>query len=202
MMFRARSGRLAAFLGLILLSMALAGCVDGSESGPSADGSSPASQEADACSRPSWTAYEHSSGAFSLCHPVDWTVKEDVMGARVALVPAEETTEHDFAANMNVYTEQVPEGTDLDTYVDAARQQVQRLVTGVEFDSSRTLAAEPPTHELVYTGQQGVYELRWQQRIVLDGDTAYVLTYTADPGEAGEPSPETVDAVFGSFEVA
>lgn len=198
---RARSGRLAAFVVLILLSMALAGCVDGSENGPSADGSSPASQEANACSRPSWTTYEHSSGDFSLCHPVDWSAKEDVMGARVALVPAEETTEHDFAANMNVYTEQVPEGTDLDTYVDAAREQVQRLVTGLEFESSRTIAAEPPTHELVYTGQQGVYELRWQQRIVLDGDTAYVLTYTADPDEEGEPSAETVDAVFGSFEV-
>lgn len=197
----ARSGRLATFVALILLSTALAGCVDGSQSGPSS-GESATSQEASTCARSGWTTFDHSSGGFSLCHPDDWAVKEEVMGAKVALVPGTETDEGDFAANMNVYTEQIPEGTDLDTYVDAARQQVQRLVTGVEFESSRTLAAEPPTHEIVYTGQQGVYELRWQQRIVLQDDTAYVLTYTADPAEEGPPSAETVDAVFGSFEAS
>lgn len=184
-----------------LLTAGLSGCLGPGAQGGDARGSptgAGAVASDEPCQRQGWTSYEHSSARFRVCHPDDWIVKEGLMGTKVALIPPDQAEQKDFAANANVFTGPVADGEELDAYVEAARSQLEKMITDIEFESSQTVATDPPTHDLVYTGQQGVYELRWQQRIVLHEGTAYVLTYTADPSEAS-PAGSTVEAVFASF---
>lgn len=174
----------------LLLLAGLAGCL--------AD--DPAASEHAACQREGWTQTVVEDAGFSLCHPDDWRSTEQGpagIDVDLALLVGQAGT-GSFAANLNVLQMEVPEDMTFEEFVSANVDSLPQIITDFELTSSQRLPGDPPTHEVTYTGRQGVHDLEWRQQMVFEDPTVYVVTYTDVEGEA-TASEDTLDDVFASF---
>ena len=138
---------------------------------------------------------------FALAVPGHWDVDTSgAMGAALIAMSPLGPDGDDFRENVNVVVQDVGAyGLDLDGFVALSEEQVTTFVTDAEFVSSErdTLGAHPH-HRLTYTGRQGKYALRYEQRYwVVDG-RAYILTFTAEQ-DAHEGYAEVGQRVLESF---
>ena len=156
-------------------------------------------QEAPAPASAGWETLRR--GGFALSAPDDWDVDTSgAMGTALILMSPLGPDGDDFRENVNVMVQDVGAyGLDLDGFVALSEEQVTTFVTDAEFVSSeRDTTGIHPSHRLVYTGRQGKYALRFEQRYwVVDG-RAYILTFTAEE-DAYEGFAEVGTRVLESF---
>jgi hypothetical protein len=68
----------------------------------------------------------------------------------------------------------------------------------VILDSTRLQDERGPYHQLIFTGRQGIFRLKWKQHYRVFGRKAYVLTFTAQESRFAAYL-EQVDRVMQSF---
>jgi len=107
-----------------------------------------------------------------------------------------------FQENVNIIVQDLSDQPmTLAEYTELSIGQIEQVITDSNIlDSSAVTLAGIPGHEVVYTGKQGLYDLKWMQVWTVKNDKAYVISYTAEV--SSYPALlETVQEMIDSFEI-
>lgn len=170
-------------LALALVAAAFAGCV-GPQEAASASG----------CPEEGWDRHADAEAGFSTCHPSDWITQTDLMGLDLVLFPPDERSD-DFGSNVNVLHRELPEEMTATEVLGEQPEMLREMITGFELVESTTVEiGDRSAHRIVYTGEQGIHELRWSQWAIADGTSLLLLTYTTEQAEdpIGDETLETM----------
>lgn len=146
-----------------------------------------------------WPSLQDSS--YTLLYPPGWEPNESgALGTAFFLFAPRESPQDSFRENINLLIEDLAAARmDLDAYiaysVEKGRQFMDDLVI---LDSTRLQDERGPYHQLIFTGRQGIFRLKWKQHYRVFGRKAYVLTFTAQESRFAAYL-EQVDRVMQSF---
>ncbi|WP_239616158.1 DUF1795 domain-containing protein [Cohnella mopanensis] len=117
-------------------------------------------------------------------YPEDWTYQENIGGAIVAFLSPRENDSDMFQENINFLIQDLGgQKVKLADYVDATKQQLGALITGFKLEDEGASSEDGvEAYNLLYSGKQGEYNLKWQQSFAIIEGKAYVITYTAEEG--------------------
>ncbi len=105
-----------------------------------------------------------------------------VIGASFILFFNQTSPEDAFRENINLMIQDLS-GYDIsfDDYVGISESQVATMITDSNLiESSRLEKDGAEYHKMVYTGKQGVFDLKFEQYFTIRNKKVYVLTFTAE----------------------
>jgi hypothetical protein len=127
-----------------------------------------------------WSTCSHNDN-YSVQYPPLWQVKPNFMGTDFVIYAAMDSTNPKFAENVNVITVDLKDtGYKLDKYTEAAIQHLTNTVTNLNMIYNNPLKDSVGNYQkLVFSGDQGLFHLMFEQQYRIIGKTAYILTLTA-----------------------
>ncbi|MEM9982873.1 MAG: hypothetical protein AAF734_10275 [Bacteroidota bacterium] len=109
------------------------------------------------------------------------------MGVKFILFTSPISPQDQFRENINLVIEDLAgKNVDLDKYVEISESQVKSMITNGKLIDSERMTEEKAFHKLVYTGKQGLFDLKWQQRYWVQNEKAYILTLTCEESQYDE----------------
>lgn len=124
-----------------------------------------------------------SKSSYSIQYPKDWTLDESgQMGTSFILFSPLESSNDQFKENINLLIQDVSQyNMDLDKYTKVSEDQIKSVITNAKsIESKRVKNKDNEYHKLIYTGEQGVFKLKFEQYYWVLDNTAYVLTLTGE----------------------
>jgi hypothetical protein len=146
-----------------------------------------------------WTSMDQSD--FALSHPAGWSLDQSGQaGTKFILFTGQSNS--GFRDNVNLIIQDLKgSGFDLDKYVTLSEGQVKTLITNSQIIESKRVKSElGEFQEVIFTGDQGVFNLKWRQRYWLKGEKAFVLTFTASQATYDQYK-QISQKLFDSFHV-
>ena len=120
---------------------------------------------------------------FSIQYPDSLTVDTSgQMGMSFMLFTNQASGTDLFMENMNLVIEDL-QGYEitLDDYVEVSKTQLKQYITALKPVSSKRITVDGREyHKLIFTGKQGQFNLKWQQRYYIENGKAFVLTTTSE----------------------
>ena len=118
--------------------------------------------------------------AFRLSAPADWEVRRDVRAVQLIALSPQDGPDDPFRENVNVTTQDAPEGATLDAFYDEAFAEIAKNTIGFsEIETRNVRLGGVPAKRLVYEYPFGERAFRVLTYVLLDGDHGYFLTGTA-----------------------
>lgn len=180
---------------LALVGAALiVGCGGSSTSEPTATGASLAVPT-------DGTLYTDPTGAYSITAGPDWTARIDRsgLGAQFWMLTGSDAK---FSDNVNVLTQAIPDGMDLNEYTNVSLENVRKLIQDVKVITNEriTLTSGQPASRLRMSGTLSGKTMEVLQVYAVAGKRAAVVTLTAPASRidadiaAAEPYMRTLKA--------
>jgi hypothetical protein len=131
-----------------------------------------------------WKSY--SDGEYSIDYPKSWTLDEtgQMMTSFILFSPLE--SDYDlFKENINFIIQDLAAygmaNMALASYVQLSLSQMPNIIENFYLTSSKQKTENCKTfQEVIYTGTQMNYQLKWKQQIWLNNGKAYILTFTGE----------------------
>jgi hypothetical protein len=132
---------------------------------------------------------------YSIQYPPDWELNQGgLMGIAFILFSPVESIQDQFKENVNLLIQDLSgHNIDLDKYAEISEGQIKLMITNSTLiESKRINTGSEQYHRMVFTGDQGIYHLKFEQHYWIKNNKAYVLTLTceqakfADYKEVGE----------------
>lgn len=139
---------------------------------------------------------------FSINYPSTWGLDQSgQMGTSLILFSPLESEQDTFRENVNVIVQDLKGmDIDLDKYTEISEDQVKKLITNSAIvESKRIKNGNSEYHKIIYTGEQGLFKLTFEQYYWVKKDKAYVLTFTSEQDKF-EHFKETGEEILNSFE--
>lgn len=136
---------------------------------------------ADAQNEAKWLTYQ--DDAYTMQYPNDWQLDQSgTMGAKIILFAPQTSATDQFRENVNLMEQDLSAyDLDLDDFVALSENQVKTAIkNGNLLLSERIKTKKGEYHKLVYSGDMGSQQLKFEQYFWVMGDTAIVLTYTGE----------------------
>lgn len=130
---------------------------------------------------PDWLTLEETE--FSVSYPREWElVQSGQMGTSFILFAKQSSAQDQFRENVNLLIQNLAGmKIDLDKYVEISEGQIKTMITnGNIIESKRIVENGSSFHKEIYTGDQGVLKLKFEQYYWVKKEKAYVLTFTAE----------------------
>lgn len=124
------------------------------------------------------------------------------MGMSFILLSKQTSQEDLFKENLNLVIQDLGgQNIDLDTYVKISEEQIKSLITdGNLMESVRIMENNTELHRIIYTGKQGQFNFKWQQRYWIANNKAYVLTLTCEEDQYNTYA-ELAEAIVKTFKI-
>ena len=120
---------------------------------------------------------------YSIQYPDNWELNtEKSMGTSFILFTEQTSSEDKFRENINLIIQNL-EGynLNLDDYVAISEEQISKMVTnGIIFESKRLNTNNTEFQKVIFTGKQGLFQLKFVQYYFVKDEKAYVLTFTCE----------------------
>jgi hypothetical protein len=120
---------------------------------------------------------------YSIQYPDNWELNtEKSMGTSFILFTEQTSSEDKFRENINLIIQNL-EGynLNLDDYVAISEEQISKMVTnGIIFESKRLNTNNTEFQKVIFTGKQGLFQLKFVQYYFVKDKKAYVLTFTCE----------------------
>ena len=122
------------------------------------------------------------------------------VGAAVTFLSPSDGPDDRFRESVQVLVQDLPFSTmTLRQYTDISLSQATSQIPDFTLLSSNpTLLADREAQRVIYRGQQGAYELKWEQVWLVDRGRAYVITLTAELNRFATLHA-TAEAIIQSF---
>ena len=120
---------------------------------------------------------------FGITFPEDWQEKRGVMGTAILGLSPKENANDIFQENVNVVTDDVPDGMSSSEYVKASLDGMSNMLT--DFNVVSNVSTEIGGRKavaLTYSHRMGNYRLKVLAYLITAGSKGYVLTCTALDG--------------------
>jgi hypothetical protein len=124
-----------------------------------------------------------SENDYSIDYPEDWELsKPGQMGTSFVLFSPLSSEQDQFKENVNLVIQDLTgHNLDLDKYVDLSEGQIETMITDGKIIESKRMTTETTNYQkVIYTGKQGIYNLKFEQYYWVIGDKAFVLTLTGE----------------------
>ena len=148
-----------------------------------------------------WNTFKQSN--YSISYPPTWELnKSGEMGTIFIILSPLESDNDIFRENINFMTQDLSGlNIDLDKYTAISEEQVKTLISNSTFIESKRIKNEKGEyHKLIYTGDQGIYHLIFEQYYWVVDDKAYVLTFTSEQ-EKFDNFKKTGEKILNSFKI-
>jgi hypothetical protein len=120
---------------------------------------------------------------YSIQYPDNWELNiSETMGTSFILLSQQTSSEDKFRENINLSIQNL-EGynLNLDAYVAISEEQISKMVTnGIIIDSKRLNTNNTEFQKIIFTGKQGLFQLKFVQYYFVKDEKAYVLTFTCE----------------------
>jgi len=140
---------------------------------------------------------------YSIQYPESWELRQDgTGGTKFILLSKQANAQDQFRENVNLIVQSLAgQKIDLDKYTEISEQQIKQLIQNSHIkESTRVKTKKHPYHKEVYTGDQGIYKLVFEQYYWVIGDNAYVLTFTSEQ-TAYDEYKSTGEKIMNSFQI-
>lgn len=128
----------------------------------------------------------HKNAVYEISYPPNWEMNTNGLMATDFLLFSPVEDEADlFRENVSLLVQDLT-GYDLDLerYTKISEEQITMLVTNdILISSERKGTGDNAYQKVIYSGEQGIYELQFEQYYWVRNDKAYVLTFTAEQSE-------------------
>ena len=121
-------------------------------------------------------------GKIAMQYPGDWNVDQSgLMGTKLILMSPMEGLDDNFRENVNLVVQDLSQQKmSLEQFTELSITQIKSLITDANIISSQRFTNNSlQFQKLVYTGKQGVFDLRFEQNYWVINDSAYILTFTS-----------------------
>ncbi len=140
----------------------------------------------------------------SIKYPETWALSEGLMGSVFVLQSPMENDQDRFSETVSLMKQDLSyAGRDVSVkeFAEVAQVQLKNMVQGFSMESSEPVQfAGQEAYELVYSGKQEDFELKWKQIVVVKDKVAYMLSYQAAK-DAYDRQLENADKVLNSFNI-
>jgi len=138
---------------------------------------------------------------YSIQYPTTWDLDTSgEMGASFILFSPLDSKEDQFQENVNLLIQDLAGmGIDLDQFVAISEEQVKTMVTNSNLlESVRMKPAYGEYHKIIYTGDLGIYHIKYEQYYWVIGEKSYILTLTTEL-DTYDAFKETGERILNSF---
>jgi hypothetical protein len=145
--------------------------------------------------------YENTEFGFTLDYPEGWVVNEEQPGAEVFIFN-QESAQDGFGENLGVGVEELPGEITLEQYTQATMRNLEAGLGEFQVaEEGPTTIGGVPAYSIEYEAEQQGQLYTFLQTWLVEGQTAYVLTYTGQGEEFGTYRPEA-ESIIDSFRVS
>jgi len=153
------------------------------------------------CFQDKWLTHEEE--VYSFTYPADWELdKSKQMGTEFILFSPLVSDQDQFRENVNFITQDLTGySMDIDKYAALTVSQIERMITdGKLLESLKVKGDVYDYQKIIYSGKQGIYDLKFEQYLWVVNDRAFVLTLTC---EADQYSTyvNTGEKILNNFEL-
>ncbi len=138
---------------------------------------------------------------YSIHYPDNWELDQSGhMGMSFILLSPLSSDQDLFRENINLMIQDLSgHNLDLDAYTALSEGQIKTMfVHGNLIESKRLKTETLDYHKVMYTGKQGIYNLKFVQYYWVVDDTAYILTFTCEESTFSEYL-ENGEKILNSF---
>jgi serine/threonine-protein kinase len=136
---------------------------------------------------------------YSIEFPPEWEVMKGVMGTDVIALSPTKDPEDLFRENVNVIYAQLESPITREEYYSLNLRSLAQLLVDFDLEKSEDVKfGDVEAKKIIFTHTMGVVNAKVLQYLILDGDKAYVMTFTADPLDFDKILP-TFEQVANSF---
>jgi len=146
-----------------------------------------------------WKKFDQSN--YSIQYPPSWDLNiSGQMGTSFILFSPLENEDDKFMENINLLAQDLSGlNIDLDKYTEISEGQIKTMVTNSSIQESRRMKINRSEyHKIIYSGEQGIYQLKFIQYYMVINDKAYVLTFTSEENKF-EDYIEIAEKILNSF---
>jgi len=139
--------------------------------------------------------------AYSIQYPSTWDLDQSgQMGTSFILFSPLESDTDKLKENVNLLIQDLSGlQIDLNDYVKISEGQIKTMITNVVLiESNRIKNDTVEYHEIVYSGDQGMFHLQFEQHYWVIDDKAFVLTFTSEKDKFNH-SMKIVETILSSF---
>lgn len=147
-------------------------------------------------------AKTHDTERFTIQYPESWNIDQSgQMGMTFAVFSEQEGSNDLFKENVNLVEQDLSGyNMNLDQYMDLNLSQLKSMITNYELKSSNRISGSPEYHKLIYIGNQGQYNLTFEQYFWVVGTQAYVLTFTSEQNQF-DNYKDIGESILNSFQI-
>ena len=120
---------------------------------------------------------------YSIQYPGNWDLDTSKQyGTAFILFSPLESSKDQFKENVNLITQSISgQQIELDELASMTIDQLKKMITNpVILENKKIKEGNLEYQRLVYTGEQGVFHLKWEQYYMIINGNAYVLTLTCE----------------------
>lgn len=145
--------------------------------------------------------YTNDSYRLSMDYPEGWTTRDVAPAAVIMFLSPLENENDTFMENVNIVVEDLKQPMALDEYTNLSVEQIKQFISDVVILSvNYSPSGQLPYSDIIFTGRQGQFKLKWVSRTIMVGNRVYLLTYTAEIHKFDQYFGD-VEAMFNSFRV-
>lgn len=140
---------------------------------------------------------------FSINYPKNWELNSSgQMGTRFIIFSQLTDKNDQFKENVNLIIQDLTGyDFDLNKYVELSENQIKTMITESNILINERLTKNKKEYQkVIYTGKQGIYDLKFIQYYWLENNKAYVLTFTAEVNEFTK-FKKTSENILNSFKL-
>jgi len=140
---------------------------------------------------------------FSINYPKNWELNSSgQMGTRFIIFSQLTDKNDQFKENVNLIIQDLTGyDFDLNKYVELSENQIKTMITESNILINERITKNKKEYQkIIYTGRQGVYDLKFIQYYWLENNKAYVLTFTAEVNEFTK-FKKTSENILNSFKL-
>lgn len=139
--------------------------------------------------------------AYSIQYPSTWELNQsEQLGSSFVLFSPVESKNDKFKDNVNLLIQDLT-GYNLDIYkyTEITEEQIKTMVTNSTLiESTRKNNDKGEYHKIIYSGEQGIYRLTFEQYYWVINDKAFILTFTCEQEKYADMK-ETSGEILNSF---
>lgn len=140
---------------------------------------------------------------YSIQYPPAWELTQSgQMGTRFIILSPLESDTDAFRENVNLLIQDLTGyGLDLDKFTEISEGQIKTMINNSSIVESKRVKNKSTEYQrIIYTGDQGVYHLKFEQYYWVLNEKAHVLTFTSEQTRY-DAFRETAEKIMNSFTI-
>ncbi|HWY11050.1 MAG TPA: PsbP-related protein [Bacteroidia bacterium] len=119
---------------------------------------------------------------YSIQYPATWELNQSgQMGTSFILFSVLESAQDKFRENITLLIQDLTgKNIDLNKFTEISESQIKTLATNAHLIESKRIKKDTEYHKIIYTADQGIFHLEFEQYYWVINDKAYILTFTSE----------------------